>query len=174
MPRWPYLVLLCLLGACNRPPPQGEIDTNNPLEATARERGLVPNRDAPPTGVFERRHDLGRDILCAVPKGGKSYAFALSAAFGPGLSCLARGEITREGDGWRFAFDGAKGCAPVLREEGDELRFPGELPQECAALCPGRASIAGLRLPRASWDEADARRLQLVDPRGISIRPCTD
>src|SRR3546814_4660811 len=36
-------------------------------------------------------------------------------------------------------------------EEEDELRLPGMLPTQCDSLCAGRVSLAGLRLPRASW-----------------------
>ena len=63
---------LALLAGCGSPPPgdgEGAIDTRNPLERAARERGIVRPDTATPTGVFERTHELGRDAMCAVPDG---------------------------------------------------------------------------------------------------------
>jgi hypothetical protein len=166
--------MLLLLAACGNAVPgaSAEADTGNPLEKTARERGIVRVEASAPTGVFERSHDLGRDAMCAVPDGAGQWRFALTAAFGPGLSCVARGAIRRDGDGWRMRFAGTDGCEVAVREEEDELRLPGSLPPQCDALCPNRASLAGLRLPRASWSEGDARRLPLRDRNGAVVRPC--
>ena len=165
-------VLLLLLAACGRPAPAEQIDADNPLEVAARERGIVRVDASTPTGVFERSHDLGRDAMCVVPDGTGQWRFAVTAAFGPGLSCTAEGRIVREGDGWRMRFSGAEGCEAAVREEEDELRLPGRLPPQCDSLCPSRASLAGLRLPRASWSESDARGLRLRDRRGMIVRPC--
>jgi hypothetical protein len=166
--------LLLLLGACGPSAPQGsaEPDSGNPLERTARERGIVRDEASDPTGVFERTHDLGRDAMCVVPDGAERWRFALTAAFGPGLSCTAKGGIVREGEGWRMRFAGAEGCEAAVREEEDELRLPGRLPPQCESLCPSRASLAGLRLPRASWSEGDARALRFRDRQGMIVRPC--
>ena len=167
--------LLMLLAACGRPAPgtNAEVDPGNPLERTARERGIVRAEASAPSGVFERNHDLGRDAMCVVPDGAGQWRFSLTAAFGPGLSCLAKGVIVRDGDGWRMRFAGAPGCEAAVREEEDELRLPGSLPPQCDALCPSRASLAGLRLPRASWSEGDARSLRFRDRNGTFIRPCS-
>lgn len=165
---------LLLLGACGRPAPGAgvEADPGNPLEKAARERGIVRAEASAPTGVFERSHDLGRDAMCVVPDGAEKWRFALTAAFGPGLSCTAEGRIEREGDGWRMRFARAEGCEAAVREEEDELRLPGSLPPQCESLCPSRASLAGLRLPRASWSEGDARSLRFRDRNGRIVRPC--
>lgn len=166
---------LLLLAACGQSAPDAPgvpADPGNPLERAARARGIVRAEASVPTGVFERSHDLGRDAMCVVPDGADKWRFALTAAFGPGLVCAARGTITRDGDGWRMRFTGAEGCEAEVREEEDELRLPGVLPPQCARLCPSRASLAGLRLPRASWSEGDARRLPLRDRNGAVVRPC--
>jgi len=173
----PLLAGALLLTGCDRPPPEQEarsIDADNPLELAARERGVVRPDAAEPTGVFERAHELGRDAMCVVPDGAGRWRFAVSAAFGTGFSCRASGSVAREGDGWRFTFAGVEDCSVVLREEEDELRLPGSLPSQCDSLCPGRASLAGLRLPRASWSVADAKRLQMRDEEGNNTRPCAD
>lgn len=173
----PLLAGALLLTGCDRPPPEQEarsIDADNPLELAARERGVVRPDAAEPTGVFERAHELGRDAMCVVPDGAGRWRFAVSAAFGTGFSCRVSGSIAREGDGWRFTFAGVEDCSVVLREEEDELRLPGSLPSQCDSLCPGRASLAGLRLPRASWSVADAKRLQMRDEEGNNTRPCAD
>src|SRR3546814_1903395 len=69
--------------------------------------------------------------------------------------------MAREGDKWRMRFAGAEGCEALVHEEEDELRLPGRLPPQCARLCPNRASLSGLRLPRASWSADDARDLRI-------------
>ncbi|HMO74256.1 MAG TPA: hypothetical protein PKD99_09890 [Sphingopyxis sp.] len=165
--------LLLLLAACDRPAPGEEaIDAGNPLEIAARERGIVRPEAADLTGAFERRHDLGRDAMCVVPDGKSTWRFALTASFGDGLSCEARGHATRDGGGWRFDFAGVEGCSVLAGEQEDELRLPGDLPPQCDSLCPGRASLSGLRLPRASWAEADAKGLRMKGDDGNMTRPC--
>lgn len=166
------ILLPLLLAGCGRGPDEGGADAANPLERAARERGVVRAEAAELTGVFERTHELGRDAMCVVPDGAGRWRFAVTAAFGPGLSCTATGRLAREGDGWRMYFAGVDGCAALVREEEDELRLPGKLPSQCDSLCSDRASLAGLRLPRASWSADDAKRLQIVDRRGKVVRPC--
>ena len=164
-----------LLAGCDRPAPVENaegIDASNPLEVAARQRGVVHPDAASPVGVFDRKHDLGRDAMCVVADGAGKWRFAVTAAFGASLSCAASGAMTREGDGWRMRFAGVEGCAALVREEEDELRLPGSLPPQCARLCPDRASLSGLRLPRASWSASDARDLRIADQHGNIQRPC--
>ncbi len=164
-----------LLGGCNRPAPDESgkgVDADNPLEVTARERGVVRSEAATPVGVFERTHDLGRDAMCVVPDGAGKWRFAVTAAFGPTLSCTANGTMVREGDGWRMRFAGVDDCDALVHEREDELRLPGSLPPQCARLCSDRASLSGLRLPRASWSAADAGGLRMADRQGNMQRPC--
>ncbi len=166
-----------LLAGCDRPAPAGDWqggDPDNPLEIAARERGVIRSEAAAPVGVFERTHDLGRDAMCVVPDGAGRWRFAVTAAFGPSLSCTAKGTMTRGRDGWQMRFVGVEGCEALAREDDDELQLPGILPPQCSRLCPSRASIAGLRLPRASWSVDDARGLQIADRQGIIERPCAD
>lgn len=165
-----------LLAGCDRPAPRGGAkggDANNPLEVAARQRGVVHPEAASPVGVFERTHDLGRDAMCVVPDGAGKWRFAVTAAFGASLSCVASGTMVRDGDGWRLRFTGVNGCEALVHEEEDELRLPGSLPPQCARLCPDRASLSGLRLPRASWSAADARGLRIADRHGNMQRPCS-
>ncbi|WP_374526030.1 hypothetical protein [Sphingopyxis sp.] len=169
------LILPLFLAGCDRhasDAASSEIDAGNPLEIAARERGVVRPDTAPPTGVFERAHELGRDAMCAVPDGAGQWRFTVSASYGPSLSCVASGTIRQEDAGWRMRFAGTEGCEALVQEEEDELRLPGRLPAQCDSLCPAHASLSGLRLPRASWSEADAKRLQIRDGRGNIIQPC--
>jgi hypothetical protein len=164
-----------LLAGCDRPAPSENtkgIDANNPLEVAARQRGVVHPEAESPVGVFERKHDLGRDAMCVVPDGAGKWRFAVSAAFGASVSCTASGTMTREDDGWRMRFAGVDGCEALVHEEEDELRLPGSLPPQCARLCPARASLSGLRLPRASWSADDAGDLRINDQHGNIQRPC--
>ena len=168
-------LMALLLAGCGRPAPDESakgIDANNPLEVAARQRGVVRPETSTPVGVFERAHDLGRDAMCIVPDGAGKWRFAVTAAFGIGLSCTANGTMTSEGKGWRMRLAGAEGCEVLVHEEEDELRIPGNLPPQCDRLCPDRASLAGLRLPRASWSAADARGLRMFDRHGNIQRPC--
>lgn len=164
-----------LLAGCERPTSgnsgQG-IDADNPLEQAARERGVVRADATSPVGVFERTHDLGRDAMCVVPDGAGQWRFAVTAAFGATLSCPASGTMTRDHGGWRLRFADTDGCEALVHEEEDELRLPGSLPPQCATLCPARASLSGLRLPRASWSADDARGLQIRDRQGNMQQPC--
>ncbi len=148
------------------------IDAANPLEVAARERGVVRPEASTPVGVFERIHDIGRDAMCVVPDGPGRWRFAVTAAYGSGLSCSANGTMVREGGGWRMRFAGAKGCDALVHEDEDELRLPGNLPSQCDRLCPARASLSGLRLPRASWSVDDARGLRMPDRQGNMQPAC--
>ncbi len=162
-----------LLAGCQRPEPDAKgIDADNPLEVAARARGVVRAEVDSPAGVFERRHDLGRDAMCVVPDGAGKWRFTVTASFGTSLSCLASGTMVREGADWRMRFAGVENCEALVHEDGDELRLPGSLPPQCARLCPNHASLSGLRLPRASWSADDARGLQIADRRGNMSRPC--
>lgn len=169
------LLAALALAGCDRPAPSETgkgVDADNPLEVTARQRGVVRSEAATPVGVFERTHDLGRDAMCVVPDGAGKWRFAVTAAFGPTLSCTATGTMVREGDGWRMRFAGVDGCDALVHEEEDELRLPGSLPPPCAKVCPDRASLSGLRLPRASWSATDAGGLRIADRQGNMQRPC--
>jgi hypothetical protein len=168
-------VLAMLLAGCGRAPSDEgakAVDATNPLEVAARERGVVRAEAADLTGVFERVHELGRDAMCVVPDGAGRWRFSVTAAFGPGLACTAKGALMREGEGWRMRFAGADRCNILVREDEDELRLPGGLPPECDRVCPNRASLAGLRLPRASWSADDARHLQMIDKQGNKLASC--
>lgn len=169
------LLAALLLTGCNRPATEDGakgVDASNPLEVAARQRGVVHSGAASPVGVFERSHDLGRDAMCVVPDGAGRWHFSVTAAYGPSVSCTASGTMTGEGDGWRMRFAGVEGCDALVHEEEDELRLPGSLPPQCARLCPDRASLSGLRLPRASWSADDARDLRIADRHGNMQRPC--
>jgi hypothetical protein len=168
---------LLLLSGCDRHgsgAADTEVDADNPLEIAARERGVVRGDATSPVGVFERAHDLGRDAMCVVSDGAGQWRFAVTTSFGTSLSCAASGTIVQDRDVWRMRFAGHEGCEATVREDEDELRLPGRLPPQCANLCPSRASLAGLRLPRASWSADDARGLQIRDARGMIGRPCAD
>ena len=169
-------IVAALLAGCGRQVPsdegQSSVDASNPLEIAARQRGVVRPEAATPVGVFERTHDLGRDAMCVVPDGPDRWRFAVTAAYGPGLSCSAKGTMVRDGSSWRMRFAGAEGCEALVHEEEDELRLPGILPPQCERLCGDRASLSGLRLPRASWSADDARGLRMPDRQGNMQSAC--
>ena len=169
---WAAAAVVALLSGCSDPSPVGG-NADNPLEAAARERGVVQAGRALPVGVFERRHELGRDALCVATADSETHRFALTAAYGAGLVCKGHGTLTDDEGEWTLRFAGESGCSFSVEEEDDELRLPGSLPPACARLCPKGASIAGLRLPRVSWDASDAVAARFDRPDGRDGVSCS-
>jgi hypothetical protein len=168
------LIAALALTACAPRAPQATGDPDNPLEEAARDRGLVDEQEnASLVGVFERQHELGQDGLCAVERGGDTR-FALTASYGPGVRCTGTGRIERKDGSWLLRFAGDSGCAIEVHEEGGNLLFAGSVPRACDDLCPSRASLSGLSMPRISWSGDDARRFRLIDRKGDVATPCAD
>src|SRR3546814_7268354 len=105
-----------MLAGCDRPEPPTDdspIDTRNPLEVPARQRGVVQAEASDPPGVLERAHELGRDAMCVVPDGAGRWRFALTAAFGSAMSCLTTEPIPLRGGAWPLPFSGGTGWRDV-------------------------------------------------------------
>ncbi len=160
------LVLLAGCGSGDAPGQRSDLPpSDNMLEQAARDRGLVAAPAASAVGSFVRSHELGTDALCIAPAGG-GLRFSLHAAFGPGLGCAASGTVAARGDGWVMQVDGAPGCAIAAREIDDNWLIAGAVPEGCASVCPGRATLAGLSFPRSGWGEAEARAARIPAPGG--------
>ena len=160
------LAMTTMIGACrDRPDAPPPPNSDNPLEAVARERGVVMNAAMSPDGLYERRHELGRDALCIA--GGK---VGVMASYGPALRCAASGTVSHEADG--LSVDLGQGCRFTLGYDGESIVIPGTVPDACAALCPDRASLSGLTIPRVSWRREDGAALVVTDKADTRSRPC--
>jgi hypothetical protein len=166
---------LLMLGACTARAPQQQVpeaDPGNPLEVAARDRGVVDEAEnSSLVGVFERQHELGQDGMCVVEQGG-DIRFALTASYGPAVRCTGSGRIERTGGVWMLRFAGDSGCSIEVREDAGSLLFAGSVPRACDDLCPSRASLSGLSMPRVSWSGDEARRFRLIDKKGEKTQPC--
>jgi hypothetical protein len=162
------LATLMLVSCREREAENQPIDSANPIELAAREANLVedPN-DSPPIGLYERRHNSGRDALCIVPAGVGAYRFGLIASFGSELMCQGRGSLTQDGTKLTFKFIDAQ-CEVEAVYDGRSVRMPGAVPAGCAEICGPRASISGVAISRVGWtqDEAMTLHSRLESDRG--------
>ncbi|HEX7784056.1 MAG TPA: hypothetical protein VF509_14720 [Sphingobium sp.] len=99
-------------------------------------------------GLYQRRHEAGRDTLCITPGNGVRYDFGLEAMFGPEEYCRGEGTARRVGDKLILHFSGRSQCLIVARYDGDRVAIPGVVDMKCAELCNDRASLEGVVFPR--------------------------
>ena len=136
---------LALLVACSEQSATTEGAAGPALEDAAIARGLVADPDAVPlTGLFAR----DADRLCLRARRGEAAIVGVSIDYGTGNGCSARGTATRVGGG--MAIDLGNACRFDAEYDGDVIRFPGALPEGCADLCRGNASMAGMAAERLS------------------------
>ncbi|MGN5374323.1 hypothetical protein [Sphingomonas hankookensis] len=127
------------------------------LEQAAIARGVVRDpASATPVGLYAREGDR----MCVTGK-----RIGVFIDYGEGTGCSAHGRYTRDGERLRIGL--GRDCAFEAAFDGDGVRFPGELPAGCAALCTGRASLSGLQLDRLSDSAAEAQALR--DPAGRGL-----
>ena len=150
--RFALVLGILLIGGCDRHAPdrrgQG-IDADNPLEISARERGVVSSEAATPVGVFERPHDLGRDAMCVVPAGAGQWRFAVTAAFGTtlwvkvtagGCALPVRKAATRWCAKWRTSC----ACPDACRQNAPNSAPPAPRCRACGCRAPaGRPTMRG-------------------------------
>jgi hypothetical protein len=153
-----------MLVACQRAP-AGETaagDGATPqsaLERAAIESGAIPDASrVSPVGLYQRRHEAGRDALCVVPDAAGGYRFGLEAVFGEEPRCRGHGAARRAGDKLVLSFRGGDRCIIVAQYDGDQVALPGVVDMACADLCEGRGSLEGVSFPRIAGDAASALR----------------
>jgi hypothetical protein len=159
--------LLFLLAACHDPaslPDEGRAgtaaDQQSVLEEAALEAGVIA--DASNTavpGLYQRRHEAGRDSLCVRPGEGRRYRFALEAIFGAEQYCRGAGTARPVGDKVILHFAGRSQCLIVAQYDGDRIVLPGVVDLKCGEVCTGRGSLEGVNFPRLSSDPAAARSI---------------
>lgn len=164
MRRIAAVLVLAALAACSDKPGatgEGGDGAGARLEQAAIARGVIRDpASADLTGVYAR--DPGR--ACVVPAA-EDFRIGVSLDYGEGQQCSASGSLVREGG--RLAIDLGGGCAFDARFDGSGIAFPGALPQACAALCTGRATLAGLSVDTLSNSLSEATTL--TDARGRTL-----
>ena len=167
------LTVLMLLAACQRAdaPSSSSIrretgtSASTGLERAAIESGVIADAaKLSPVGVYQRRHESGRDALCMIPDRSGDFRFGTEAMFGEGQSCRGHGTARRAGDKLILSFSGRDHCIIVAQYDGDQLSLPGVVDMNCASVCDGRGSLEGVSFPRISGDAASA--LRALDSRG--------
>jgi hypothetical protein len=149
---------LLLLAACSEQPQASTVVNEAPasdLEAAAIQAGVIPDPNhSDVAGLYARETDR----LCVVPRG-ESYRIGLVVDYGE-QHCGGSGVVTQAGERLGVTFPAVSGCSFQAQFEGDGIVFPGQVPDACAALCDGRASIAGLRVDRLSDSVSEASSLR--------------
>lgn len=170
------LSLLLILPACQRqgapvdqPASSGDTGPSpSALERAARETGLVVDASRiPPIGVYQQRHESGRNILCVRPGADGRYRFGAEAAFGSDEVCHGAGTARRAGDKLILRFSGRSQCTIVAQYDGDRVAMPGVVDIHCAKLCAGGASFEGVAFPRIASDEQAAARVRDRDGEAL-------
>ena len=156
-------LLFLLTAACQRdhvtPDAEPGDGAVSGLERAAIASGAITDaRSMPPVGLYQRRHEAGRDALCVIPGQDGQFRFGLEAVFGEEPSCRGHGMARRAGDKLILSFRGGDRCIIVAQYDGDQVALPGVVDMACADLCQGRGSLEGVSFPRVSSDAASALR----------------
>lgn len=131
------------------------------LEQAARDSGLVADvARISPVGLYQQRHEAGRNSLCVRPGADGRYRFGVEAVFGAEEACHGTGTARRAGDKLILRFSGSSQCTIVVQYEGDRVAMPGVVDVACAKLCDGNGSFEGVSFPRIAADEQAAKTVR--------------
>lgn len=171
------LVALLLLAGCERSaaPSSGAVDAVVPsgsrLERAAIAAGVVADVSrVSPVGLYQQRHEAGRDILCIAPARNGELRFGAEAIFGAQERCRGHGTARRAGDKLILSFARSDKCIIVAQYDGDQIALPGVVDTKCDTLCDGRGSMEGVTFPRIAGDASAA--LKARDSEGGTL--CDD
>ncbi len=173
MRRISLFLFLLPLAACQRAPAidQGGAGQGVPvsgLERAAIETGVIADvAKVSPVGLFLRRHEAGRDLLCIAPGKDGHLRFGMEAIFGTEQNCRGQGTARRAGDKLVLSFGGGDQCIIVAQYDGDQVALPGVVDMKCADLCAGRGSLEGVSFPRVANQAAPA--LEARDRAGVLL-----
>ena len=154
-----------LLAACSEPVAEAPDAAGPALESAAVVRGLVADPDVVAlTGLFAR----DADRLCLREREDARAVVGISIDYGAGNGCSARGTVQRRDGG--LTLDFGEACRFDAEYDGEVVRFPGALPDGCADVCRGNASLAGMATERLSHSSGEVAAFR--DRRGRF--PCAD
>lgn len=159
------LFLACLLAGCQQAATPGAAAPDRSgaaasgLERAAIATGAIADASkVAPVGLYQRRHEAGRDSLCVLPAKSGDYRFGLEAIFGTEQSCHGAGTARRAGDKLILSFSGGRKCIIVAQYDGDQVALPGVVDMACDRLCDGRGNLEGVTFPRIANDAGAALR----------------
>lgn len=159
------LAALLLLAACQRggAPAGGAPDAGAPsgsgLERAAIAAGVVADVSrVSPVGLYQRRHEAGRDLLCVLPGKNGEFRFGAEANFGAQERCRGHGSARLAGDKLILSFARSGKCIIVAQYDGDQIALPGVVDMKCADLCEGRGSLEGVSFPRIAAEAGIAMK----------------
>jgi hypothetical protein len=155
------LPMLALLAGCDAKSPLPQIggnDAGDELDRLAIEKGLLPDpQSLALEGRYETRSELGTDKFCAVADDGR-YRIGFLSVYGPESKCEGQGTAEQNGDVVRVTLIGKAECAFEASYDGIVLRFPGAVPESCAAYCSRNANMSGTRYYFVDPGAAAARK----------------
>jgi hypothetical protein len=155
----PALLLFLTLAACQQQAatPDASAPPTSALERAARASGLVADvARVSPVGLYQQRHEAGRNSLCVQPGTDGRYRFGAEAMFGTEEICRGTGTARRAGDKLILRFSGGSQCTIIAQYEGDRIAMPGVVDVACAKLCEANGSFEGVNFPRIAADERSA------------------
>ena len=156
---FPGLLLVAIVSACSDDAgqsPTAKRGTPPDLETAAIAAGVIADPDGTdPTGLYAR----DTDRVCIIPAR-VDFRIGVFVDYGEQQACSGSGAVTRAGESLHVRFDAAPGCDFDARFEGDRIVFPGRVPEACAKLCQGRASLAALNGERLSDSVSEASTLR--------------
>lgn len=162
-------MMLLLLTACQRteaPPAPSAPEAAAPssgsgLEKAAIKAGVIADISRiSPIGLYQRRHEAGRDLLCVAPDAKGELHFGMEAIFGVEEGCRGRGTARRAGDRLVLRFAGRPRCLIVAQYDGDRVAMPGVVDTACSRLCDRRGSFEGVSFPRIAGEAGAALRAE--------------
>jgi hypothetical protein len=158
------LVALVLLAGCSSKQDAAAVASGGAgarLEQAAIATGVIRDpASADLTGVYA--NDPER--VCVVPAA-QDFRIGVTLDYGEGQQCSARGTLKREGETLRV--DLGDGCAFDARFDGQGIKFPGALPDQCRKKCTGRATLAGISVDALSASLSEATALTDANGRAL-------
>ena len=96
-------------------------------------------------------------MRCTIRDG---FSVGIFVDYGDEQWCSGTGTARKSGETLSIALARAPGCSFSARFEGDRIILPGALPEGCASLCSGRASMAALDVRQLSDSVSEARTMR--------------
>lgn len=157
------LTLLALAGCSSKPNVADVVPggAGARLEQAAIASGVI--RD-PATTDLTGVYANDPERVCVVPAS-TDFSIGVTIDYGEGQQCSAIGTLKRSDALVKVDF--GDGCAFEARFDGQGIKFPGVLPDQCQRKCTGRATMAGLSVDMLSTSLSEATAL--TDAKGRAL-----